>query len=94
MDSQEVLCKLGRVIFKNDICEIAKLNMIIRENNYKLERMEILNSIYCAKCTVNLRPDECCQFDRFDTCNKRVHEYIQKYWNIFEYISCYILFLV
>ena len=86
-NTKQLKINLGHAIFKNDICEIAKYNNIIRENNIIFKKMEILECIYWSSCNEvyekNKSDSTLCEFEEFESNNETVYKFIEKYWSIF-----------
>ena len=87
MNKHELRDKIAEAIYKNDICEIAKCNLIIREEKIMLTKMEILEAIYwtdCGERYIKAQKISPCMISWADFEGDIVYQYIEKYWNIFD----------
>ena len=64
-----------------DIRAVASLNLFIRENNIRIQPMEVIKRIYNADCSRRIPPGWCVIWSDFDGEIKR--EYVNKYGKIF-----------
>lgn len=76
---------VGTALYHNQLNMIALLNLHIRENNIKMEKINVLEQVYYAKCRndSSKRPKGMCV--SYLSFNDYIKEHqMEEYWNVFE----------